>query len=766
MRFQATHKLMSYLLVCSALGTLASSESLPPQSALLLMVFGALSWFVDSGGRVAQALDRSATVLRVVALAFFGLTVWELWNRLPEPDLAPILNLVMFLLGYKLFQRRGNRDYLQIYILSFLLVLAAAALAQSFMFAVSFAVYVILATWTLILFHLRREMEENYLVKHSAQAPSHKVGVNRILNSRRVVGGAFFAATGLMAIAVFAGAVVTFAMVPRIGAGFVLGNPRPTRNLVGFSDEVTLGQYGILSGDNQAVALRATVERIAALPTDKARDREIERLYWRGTVYDTYDRGHWVRSKRPELRTQIEQVGTRLAIHEPLFSGMPPTSQPEWLKGTDRQEIDIVGVSVPVVFALDHPVGFQLPAGKVGAFAELRLAPRWSGEVALRIGGMPHGLPDGDGPRGYGGTRYVAYSRDSLAMARASAGRPIREIDPVVMQTFLALPSSLSPRVGELARQVTAGKVNAPAKLVALIDWLHSNFQYTTNLPRHPPGIDPLEDFLFERRSGHCEYFASAMTILLRANGVPSRYVNGFLGGEWNDIGHYITVRDNRAHSWTEAYLGEIGWVRVDGTPPTPAGFRMGRLRQLFDSIDFFWTRWVVGYDIGRQLELARKVGRGIGVSGESGQAAPFKFRVGRSIAIAVGLMVAMALAWRLGKRIKRRVARTGEIRISPAAAPVARVYNRALDRLARRGLPKRASETPREFALRVLDANVYGSDALSRLCDLYTGARFGRRVVDDDVLVELGRGLRNVGLPLSPDAPLVRRDGKVAKLG
>src|SRR5207245_2581659 len=103
--------------------------------------------------------------------------------------------MVLGLLGYKLYHRRSNRDYFQIYVLTFLLVLAAAVAAQSVLFAAGFAVYLVLGVWTLILFHLRREMEENYLIKHSREAPSEKVEVDRILNSRRVVGRSFFLST-------------------------------------------------------------------------------------------------------------------------------------------------------------------------------------------------------------------------------------------------------------------------------------------------------------------------------------------------------------------------------------------------------------------------------------------------------------------------------------------------------------------------------------------------------------------------------------------
>jgi transglutaminase-like putative cysteine protease len=411
----------------------------------------------------------------------------------------------------------------------------------------------------------------------------------------------------------------------------------------------------------------------------------------------------------------------------------------------------VVGVSVPVVFALDHPVGVELPAAKMGTVADLKLAPRWSGEVAVRIAPLDTGLGDSDEMRAYGGTHYVAYSRDSLSVARASLGRPLADLDPVILQTYLALPSSLSPRVTELARQITAGRTNPPAKLVALMDWLRTTHEYTTNLPRHPTGVDPLEDFLFENKGGHCEYFASAITVLLRASGVPSRYVNGFLGGEWNDIGRYITVRDNRAHSWAEAYVGELGWVRVDATPSAPAGLRWGRLRQLIDSVDFFWTRWVVGYDIGRQLELARKLGRRMGVTHNNTDGArPFKLPVGRQVGIVVGIAVVVWVVWRFARRPwSAPKARVRTWKPPSDAAPVVRLYHRVLDRLARRGLARRLSETPREHAVRVVQANVRASDEMERLTNLYTAARFGGRPVDDEVVRDLARALRQVGLPL-----------------
>jgi hypothetical protein len=808
MRFQATHKLMSYLLVLSALATLASSDALAVLPAVAFLAVAGLSWFSDAGSVAARVVDRLALPLRAAVVAVFLLSAWQVWRRLPDPDLTPVLNLVMFLLAYKLFHRRANRDFLHVYILSFLIVLAAAAMAQSFVFAFAFALYVVLATWTLILFHLRREMEENYLIKHSSQAPSQKVGVNRILNSRRVVGGSFLAATGVVALFVFAGSVTTFALVPRIGAGFVLGNPRANRNMVGFSDEVSLGQYGILSTDNQVVALRATIPSIAALPADR-RDHEIERLYWRGTVYDTYDSGHWVRSRQPVLRTQLEVRGTRYLIREPRFEsaqnphaahdalagpnphaaladGATPAGAPTTTSapapadgaaeahatigssaasgaagdapgvgrgphGVLRQEIDVVGLSVPVAFALDHPIGFELPAAKIGTLTELRLAPRWSGEVALRISPLDIGA-DGDDVHAYAGTHYIAYSRDAMAMVHAGAGKPLHDIDPGAVAPFLALPPSLSPRVIELAKKITAGRTNAPAKLLAIIDWLRTTHEYTTNLQRNPAIADPLEDFLFEQKAGHCEYFASATAVLLRAAGVPSRYVNGFLGGEWNEIGHYVAVRENRAHSWAEAYMGELGWMRVDATPPNRGLFRMGRLRQIFDSIDFFWGRWVVGYDLGRQIELARRLGHQLGGASDDGDPHPAKVPWKKVVAALAGA----AALWSLVRRLVFRRGWAPGLEGRTAAprgggTPVARLYEKTLRHLARRGLARRPAETPREFAARVAASGVGGSDVLDRITDLYTGARFGRRTVADQPLRELAARLPEIGRAPSP---------------
>ena len=179
MKFRLIHKLTSYLLAGTALATLASSQTASWLSVAVLAAAAILSWFVEPDTRLGRLLDRAVPLLNLATVGLFALAVLQVVRSFPEVDLSPFLDFVLFLLGYKLCQRRGNRDYLQIYILSFLVMLAAAWQATSAVFIVGFFLYVLLATWTLILFHLRREIEENYLVRHTGDASGARVTVTR-----------------------------------------------------------------------------------------------------------------------------------------------------------------------------------------------------------------------------------------------------------------------------------------------------------------------------------------------------------------------------------------------------------------------------------------------------------------------------------------------------------------------------------------------------------------------------------------------------------
>jgi len=135
-----------------------------------------------------------------------------------------------------------------------------------------------------------------------------------------------------------------------------------------------------------------------------------------------------------------------------------------------------------------------------------------------------------------------------------------------ISDMYLQLPSEIDPRIAALARSATEHAPTPYDKAIELEHFLKTKYHYTLDLTGNP-GTDPLAHFLFTTRAGHCEYFASSMTVMLRTLGIPSREVNGFLPGEFNELGGDYIVRASDAHSWVEAYFPGSGWIVFDPTP-------------------------------------------------------------------------------------------------------------------------------------------------------------------------------------------------------
>ena len=223
MKFRNAHKGATYLLATTAAAAVTTSGALPATAVALVFSAIVLSWFADPETRLGEALSARVMWMNIGAVLFFAFSLFQVVRTFPQPDLTPIVNLVLFLLSYKLFIRRTNRDHLQIFVLSFLLVLAGAWLADSALFAIWFTLFTIFTTWTLVLFHLRREIEENYIIRHAADAQTRRITAARVLNSTRVVGPVFFGYAALLSICMVAGAVLLFLTIPRVGVGYLSG---------------------------------------------------------------------------------------------------------------------------------------------------------------------------------------------------------------------------------------------------------------------------------------------------------------------------------------------------------------------------------------------------------------------------------------------------------------------------------------------------------------------------------------------------------------
>jgi len=487
-----------------------------------------------------------------------------------------------------------------------------------------------------------------------------------------------------MTVVLFVSTLVIFILFPRMGAGYFATPFAGAAMLTGFSEEVGLGAVAALQQDD-AVAMRVTVDR-----PDLFANRAI---YWRGAALDHFDGRNWRRKPqevRPLVRGAPGVFASRVAARRGPFV---------------REEIILEPQDSSTVFFAGRPILVR------GRFAEVSSDALGNLRV-LRTTGIR--------------MRYEVTA--SLAPRRT---RPTEET--------LALPS-VDPRIVALARSQTRGADDDAARAAALLRYLRRGFSYTLS-PGSTEG-DPLVRFLFDTKSGHCEYFASAYAVMLRAVGVPAIVVNGYAGGEWNPYGNYFLIRQRNAHSWVEAYVdGE--WQVFDPTPPGEARARglATRIADMIDAAQMRWYRYVVNYSLEDQAEAAlslRDIGRRFweGLSGDWWKPSPERpeeaaaEQSGRRNWLWVGVgLLAMLVGWLW--RSERRSRNDAEEALSRAS----RQYTRLLRALEGLGLGKRPEETAPEFCRRILPDLDGEAERFERLTSLYEEARFSGREVPAEPL-------------------------------
>ena len=170
-------------------------------------------------------------------------------------------------------------------------------------------------------------------------------------------------------------------------------------------------------------------------------------------------------------------------------------------------------------------------------------------------------------------------------------------------RSYLQLPR-LDPRIPASGKASWGPRTSPGARPRACENYLRTHYGYTLELPEMEPE-DPLAFFLFHRKKGHCEYFASAMAVMLRVLGIPSRVVTGFQSGVYNPISGPQLIRSSDAHSWVEAWLPDRGWTTFDPTPPDPNAAQISpwtRLSFYTDAVDVFWQDWVLNYNLERSF--------------------------------------------------------------------------------------------------------------------------------------------------------------------
>jgi protein-glutamine gamma-glutamyltransferase len=607
------------------------------------------------------------------------------------------LRLLLLLALYKTFAREKEGDYLILYLLSFSLLLVAATYTVSIVFLGLLIVFLFLSVLTFILFESRRAYRENPEAAFSL--------------------GAYLQVTTVISLLTVVLSIPIFLAVPRGSLGLF---GQVENRVAGFSNSVRLGEIGRILG-NPEIIMRVSVDRPPAdLPAD---------LKWRGVALNHFDGRTWTNTRRSVSDFRPDSEG-RFLVSRPRRHG----GEEDLLEQTFWVE-----PFSDVVFAASAMI-------QLSGFRDHQVRLWMDGNEGVQVT-----------PRPVEPLRYYVHSD-----LRPRAGL-IRRIDPdrpiplEMVEEFLGLPE-LEEGVAQLTYRVTERVASPIHKALLLEDFLRRNFRYSL---RNPAGgfPDPLAEFLLRSGEGHCEYFATAMAVMLRVVGVPSRIVNGFRAGEFNKWGEYYIVRQSDAHSWVEAYFPGAGWIEFDPTPAASLGAFHSWLRfasQALDSLDVLWNQ-VVTFDRIRQLGFFLGVRRSLddGWRGAAGAfdrltslRGPDPAAVRRWVeerwalfAAPVGLLLlAAALAryrrplWFL---VQRRIfGRSGD-RLARG------YYGELLDILGRRGFSRRLAETPLEFCARV--AAELGTDLPTEVTRTYYRARFGGHCLEEFELKRIRQALRQL---------------------
>lgn len=291
----------------------------------------------------------------------------------------------------------------------------------------------------------------------------------------------------------------------------------------GFGQSVDLRARGILSDD---VVMKV---------------RSAQAAFWRAQAYDTFDGTTWTAS---DTTTQTISGWTPWPIPDTGASagGQAPSHQLTQTFYIEKQQPNIA-------FAAYRPTALYFPAAnaEVDSYLSIR-AP-----ILLDPGLIYSVLSD--------------IPETTPSMLRGAPSDP----PDTLLPQYTQLPQDLPQRVVDLAHQITDPQPTTYDKVMAVQKWLQDNTRYNLNIPPDPPGVDAVDYFLFERKQGFCEHIASAMTILLRAVGIPARFAVGFDTGERNPFTGYFEVRESDAHSWVEVYYPTVGWIEYDPTHSVPA---------------------------------------------------------------------------------------------------------------------------------------------------------------------------------------------------
>jgi protein-glutamine gamma-glutamyltransferase len=713
MSFSLLHKSVAYLLSGFGLLALSLGSELSELTLLLVLLGYVGSWFAED-----KLIHRPhyAALWTAAVVGCLGFQV--LRGVMAEPTLALAIEFAAFLQISRLFNRRTAVDYQQIAVLAFLHLIAATVLSTNLSYAALFIGFVVATPWMLALSHLRREIEGNYPAQADAD-PNARVAIRRVLASRRVVGPRFLFGTAMLSLPLFAMTLAIFVAIPRVGQGFLTFQRQPGQRVAGFGNQVELGGFGVIR-DDPTVVLRV----MPKTGVNQKAPRLSLRL--RGTSFDRYDGRRWTRSPGAAMRMPRAHANA-FVVHRP-----PRPS-------SDKQlQIVLDHLEEPVVFLPEGTVALSIPP-RVASGENRPRALYYAAGMDVRYD-RPDGL----------GLLYTAH----VSSQPEEAGVPA--VADEQREEYLQVPPG-HERIAALARTI-AGDARTAADKAQRIESYLKDGSYTYSLAQPDVGDRlPLEVFLFEQKRGHCEYYSSAMAVMLRTLGVPARNVTGFVGGQYNPYGGYYALRQGDAHSWVEVYQRGAGWVTYDPTPTSRAaiGPREGLWSDVGAMIDALRTRWntsVVGYDLRTQVGLLKKIAKWIesrrdredGGRGDRGNGYGLRDGLKPALRWGAGLLVVLVIGWLALKTLRSSIGPGARPR-NKQQAQASHLYSELERALARRGHARPPAATPLEHARALAEQGFAQQSDVDLVTRTYLEARYGGRPLHAAELATLKQAIARV---------------------
>jgi transglutaminase-like putative cysteine protease len=566
----------SYALVVTAFLAIALTGELDGVSIALYAVAVAVCYYRDARGaerfRLREWMWRA---LSIGYVPFIFVDAAIISNRV-----LALVHMTLFVSAAKLFQTKRDRDWVFLYLIAFFQMLLAAGLTFDATFIASLALFLFFFISTLAAFEIRRSgrevtsLEEETVAPLKQQRIKYRGKPETPRKSHRV---RYLLGASLVQIVIIAAlALPFFFLIPRLGGGGVARGIGEGQPITGFSEHVKLGDVASIKKSSRVV-LRVQLNRQPG-----------KYLRWRGMAFDYYDGRSWTVGREPG-RTETENQGevgvapgadNSIQYRHPLR--VAAASEPSWL----QQRFVLEPLETSALFAAQKAVSVQ---GPMAVLYRDKLTGNLSA-VALK-GRVAYGV-----------------TSDISAPSEQELQRDTPAASPDQIKRVYATARKLDPRISQLAHEITRNAPTPYDKAKAIESYLKTNFRYTLDLKGGDE--DPLAEFLFETREGHCEYFATAMTIMLRTLDIPARIVNGFQMGEYNELNDMYTVRESDAHSWVEVYFPRSeSWIEFDPTPAAgindySAGGLWARLRKYADAMEVFWLDYIVTLDSEEQASI------------------------------------------------------------------------------------------------------------------------------------------------------------------